>query len=187
MKMIVGLGNPGRSYDRTPHNVGFEVVDQIGRVHGVKSKRNWRFPLESAEIDEGGRKVLLVKPHTFMNKSGDAVGPLLRKKGIATNDLLVVVDDVELPLGAIRVRGRGSAGSHNGLKSVIERLGTQEFARLRIGLGPVPVGQDRVTYVLAKYGPLASPQIDAVLQRASDAARMWVTDGLERTMNEYNG
>lgn len=121
-----------------------------------------------------------------MNKSGEAVAPLMRKKGIETNDLLVVVDDVELPLGSVRMRGKGSAGSHNGLKSIIERLGTQEFPRLRVGLGPVPEGQDRVAYVLARYVPSMGSQIDESIKRSSEAALMWVTDGLEKAMNKYN-
>jgi len=187
VNVIVGLGNPGRSYDRTPHNIGFEVVERIAGLKKARFKSSWRFPLESVEIQEGGRAVLLVKPRTFMNKSGEAVAPLLRKKGIETNSLLVVVDDVELPAGTMRLRGRGSAGSHNGLKSMIERLGTDQFGRLRIGLGPVPDGQDRVAFVLARYAPDLARVADDVVAKAAEAACMWVNEGLEKTMNRYNG
>ena len=186
MKVIVGLGNPGREYANTPHNIGFEVVDEIAAEFGATVRKSWRFPLENAQVRVDQDEVLLVKPRTFMNRSGDAVAPLLRKRGVGLPDLLVVVDDVELPLGTIRLRARGSAGAHNGLKSLIERLGSQEFARLRVGVGPVPPGRERVAFVLGRY---PAELHDAVLQlkkRSAGAALMWVREGVDRTMNTFN-
>jgi len=186
MKIIVGLGNPGRKYEGTPHNAGFEVINEIARENGLKMKKSWRFPIESAQFSVEQQTVLLVKPQTFMNRSGDAIAPLLRKKGVAISDVLVLVDDVELPLGKLRLRASGSAGTHNGLKSLIERLGSKEFARLRMGVGPVPTDRELVAYVLAKYSPEAREQVREQVPRAVDAVRAWVCDGVEKTMNEFN-
>lgn len=187
MKVIAGLGNPGREYEATPHNIGFEVIDEIASEAGVKLKKSWRFALQSAEIRVDQEQVLLVKPQTFMNRSGEALAPLLRKKGMTAADLLVVVDDVELPLGSIRLRAKGSAGTHNGLKSVIERLGTTDFARLRVGVGPVPEGRDRVAYVLGRYRKDVHEQVMAAMKRAAEASRAWAAEGVEKTMNKFNG
>lgn len=187
MKLIVGLGNPGRAYDHTPHNIGFEVMDEIAAGHDARFRRSWRFPLEGAQIRIGNEEVLLVKPQTFMNRSGDAVAPFMRKKGVGIDDLLVAVDDMALPLGTVRLRARGSAGSHNGLKSLIERLGTQDFPRLRIGVGPVPAGRDWMSFVLGRFPAEAREQVLDVRQRAAGAALHWVAEGVERTMNKFNG
>jgi PTH1 family peptidyl-tRNA hydrolase len=187
MKVLVGLGNPGKAYDGTPHNIGFEVMDRMAAAERVTFRSSWRFPLVSAEIEVAGQAVLLVKPQTFMNRSGDAVAPLLRKKGVAPADLLVLVDDVELPTGTLRMRGSGSAGNHNGLKSLIERIGTADFPRLRMGLGPVPAGRNRVDYVLGKYPPETRTAVADLMDRAAGAARTWVDEGLERAMNQFNG
>lgn len=186
MKIIVGLGNPGRKYEGTPHNAGFEVIDEIANKNGLKMKNSWRFPIESAQFRVEQHTVLLVKPQTFMNRSGNAIAPMLRKKGVAAGDLLVLVDDVELPLGKLRLRANGSAGTHNGLKSLVERLGSQEFARLRIGVGPVPPERDLVAFVLERYAPQAREQVRELIPRAADAALAWVSDGVEKTMNEFN-
>lgn len=187
MKIIVGLGNPGREYDATPHNAGFEVVDLLAREAGVDLRKSWRFPMESGTFRRAGHEVLLVKPQTFMNRSGDAVAPLARKKGVAPADVLVLVDDVELPLGAVRMRPKGSAGTHNGLKSMIERLGTAEFPRLRVGVGPVPPGQDRVAFVLGKYPKSMHDAVELVKKKAVEAVLAWIDEGVERAMNKYNG
>jgi PTH1 family peptidyl-tRNA hydrolase len=187
MKVIVGLGNPGKAYDLTPHNIGFELLDELAAEDGVKFRRSWRFPLESASIRVRGEEVMLVKPLTFMNRSGDAVAPLLRKKGVGTDRLLVAVDDVALPLGALRLRGGGSAGSHNGLKSLIERLGGQDFPRLRLGVGPVPEGQDRVAFVLGRFPAALHDAVSDLRRKAASAALSWVSEGLEKTMNRFNG
>jgi PTH1 family peptidyl-tRNA hydrolase len=187
MKLIVGLGNPGREYDRTPHNAGFEVIDELARGLGVKLKGSWRFRVQSVAARVGGHEVLLVKPQGFMNRSGEAIAPLIRKKGVSLSDVLVLVDDVELPLGTLRLRAKGSAGTHNGLKSLIDRLGSMEFPRLRIGVGPVPAGRDLVSFVLGRYHKDALAEVDAMMPRAAEAALAWVGEGIEKTMNRYNG
>ena len=187
MKLLVGLGNPGKAYAGTPHNIGFEVLDRLAEAERASFRSSWRFPLVSVEIEVAGETVLLVKPQTFMNRSGDAVAPLMRKKGVAPADLLVLVDDVELPTGTLRMRGSGSAGNHNGLKSLIERIGTADVPRLRIGLGPVPTGRNRVDYVLGKYPAEVRPAVTELMDRAADAARTWVGEGLARAMNTFNG
>lgn len=187
MKLIVGLGNPGREYEATPHNAGFDVIDRIAGEAGADLKKSWRFAMESAQIRMDQHEVLLVKPHTFMNRSGDVVAPLMRKKGIVPADVLILVDDVELPMGSLRLRPAGSAGTHNGLKSLIERMGTAEFPRLRIGLGPVPPGRDRVSYVLGRYSPATREAVQPLLDRAAEAAAMWATHGVAKAMNTFNG
>lgn len=187
MKVVVGLGNPGREYTLTPHNIGFELLDELAAEDGVKFRRSWRFPLESASIRVRGEEVMLVKPLTFMNRSGDAVAPLLRKKGIGPERLLVAVDDVALPMGSLRLRGSGSAGTHNGLKSLIERVGSAEFPRLRLGVGPVPEGQDRVAFVLGRFPAELHDAVADLRKRAAAAVLSWVSEGLEKTMNKFNG
>jgi len=187
MKIIVGLGNPGREYDHTPHNAGFEVIDRLAGDAGVNLKKSWRFPLASAQMRVDQQEVMLIKPQTFMNRSGDAVAPMMRKKGVSAADVLVLVDDVELPLGVIRLRPRGSAGTHNGLKSLIERIGTQEFPRMRIGIGPVPPDRDRVAYVLGKYPADVHEKVKEMFDRSAAAVQMWIQDGIDRTMNKFNG
>lgn len=187
MKIIVGLGNPGRQYERTPHNIGFEIIDEMAREHRAALRKSWRFPLESAQIRIGNEEVLLVKPHTFMNRSGEAVAPLLRKKGVGPDALLVIVDDIALPLGSLRLRARGSAGTHNGLASMIERVGTADFARLRVGVGPVPPGQDWVAFVLGKFPAACAPELEALNEKARAAIAGWVVEGVEKTMNKFNG
>jgi peptidyl-tRNA hydrolase, PTH1 family len=187
MKLMVGLGNPGREYDGTPHNAGFEVVDKIAREAGLKMKKSWRFPMESAQFRVEEHEVLLVKPQTFMNRSGDLVAPLLRKKGVTPADVLVLVDDVELPLGTVRLRAKGSAGTHNGLKSLIERIGTSEFPRLRIGVGPVPAGRDLISFVLGRYPKDMLEKVEELKKRSAEAALYWVAAGIEKAMNKFNG
>lgn len=187
MKLVVGLGNPGRTYDHTRHNVGFAVVDELARRNGGSFRRSWRFPAELAEVTLGGQAALLAKPRTFMNRSGEAAGPLARKKGVAAEDVVAVVDDVELPAGKLRIRRGGSAGGHNGLKSLIEHLGTDEFPRVRVGVGPVPAGQDRVEFVLGRFAPAERDVVAAAIERAAEAVEKAMRDGWERAMNEFNG
>jgi PTH1 family peptidyl-tRNA hydrolase len=187
MKLIVGLGNPGREYRDTRHNVGFVVVDEIIRRHGLTAG------LAPSQVPEtivakryGEHPMLLAKALTYMNRSGDAVAALTRYYGIELADLLVVVDDAALPLGRLRARARGSAGGHNGLKSVIERLGTTEFARLRLGVGRGDPQRDLAGHVLSTFEPDEVPVLDECITRAADAAEMFAVDGIESVMNMYN-
>lgn len=187
MWLVVGLGNLGNQYVGTRHNVGFDVVDEIARRGNESFRRSWRFPATLAEVSESGEKALLCKPRTFMNRSGLAVGPLLRKKGFALADLIVIVDDTELPCGRIRIRRRGGSGGHNGLKSIIAALGTEEFARIRVGVGGKPGARAMVDHVLSRFSPDEKKEIAAAVERAAEAVWDIGKDGFEQAMNRYNG
>lgn len=187
MKLIVGLGNPGREYRDTRHNIGFMVADAMVRRFGGE------FALAPSQVTEtmvakrfGADAMLVAKPLTFMNRSGDAVAGLLRYYGIETTDLLVVVDDVALPFGRIRVRARGSAGGHNGLKSIAQRIGTQDFPRLRLGVGRGDTRRDLANHVLSTFEADERKDLDEFVTRAADAAEMFAAEGIARVMNQYN-
>ena len=184
MKLIVGLGNPGAQYRGTRHNIGFAVVDELARRQTVDFDAS---PVEAlvAKV-RGAEPVLLAKPMTFMNDSGEAVGGLARYFKIEPADLLVVVDEVQLPLGKLRARARGSAGGHNGLKSLIACLG-EEFARLRIGVGRGDQRRDLADHVLARFDTEEAAEVERMTTRAADASEVFVTSGIEAVMNAYNG
>ena len=183
MKLIVGLGNPGREYAETRHNVGFKVADEIGRRLNLQ----WR---KDADVTFakcfGEHAFYVVKPQIFMNRSGYAVSRFAGYHNVEPHDILVVVDDVDLPLGRIRVRARGSAGTHNGLKSVVEQLGTREFPRLRMGVGRGDARRDLADYVLATFEPAEGPEVESLITRAADAAQMFTAENIDKVMNVYN-
>ena len=187
MKLVVGLGNPGPRYRGTRHNIGFAVVDEVARRAGVAFESA---PVEAliAKIRPAaadGDPVLLAKPLTFMNASGEAVGGLLRYFKIDPADLLVVVDEVQLPLAKLRARPRGSAGGHNGLKSIVGRVG-QEFSRLRIGVGRGDDRRDLADHVLARFDASEAADVEAMTARAADAIETFLTEGIEAVMNRFN-
>jgi PTH1 family peptidyl-tRNA hydrolase len=186
VKLIAGLGNPGREYVGTRHNVGFEVVDLLARRHGL----NWPARIDGPSLDTRWRRpdadVLLVKPLTFMNLSGRAVGELMRFYKIAPADVLIVTDDVNLPLGRLRVRASGSEGGHNGLRSIAEVLGTIDYPRLRVGVGRGDMRRDLADHVLARFEADEQPGIEDAIARAADACETWISDGLARVMNTFN-
>jgi peptidyl-tRNA hydrolase, PTH1 family len=186
MKLIVGLGNPGPKYRQTRHNVGFVTLDELARRHDATFESA---PAEAmmARVRRFAEPVLFVKPLTFMNLSGHAVGDLARYFRVEMPDLLVVADDANLPLGRLRARARGSDGGHNGLKSIIAQLGTQEFARLRIGVGRGIAERDLADHVLSRFEPGEQDEIAAAIARAADAAELFVTDGIGEVMNRING
>jgi PTH1 family peptidyl-tRNA hydrolase len=185
VKLIVGLGNPGPQYKGTRHNAGFAVIDEMARRAGIGFESapaeavvaKWRRP-------EG--MALLAKPLTFMNLSGQAVGEIARYFKIDLTDLLVVVDEAQLPLGKLRARARGSAGGHNGLKSVIAHLG-DEFPRLRIGVGRGESQRDLADHVLSRFEKEEAAEVERMTTRAADAAEMFITSGIEAVMNGFNG
>jgi PTH1 family peptidyl-tRNA hydrolase len=186
MKVIVGLGNPGREYEMTRHNLGFMLIDRLltraggGRFRSESSAR-------VATVELTGQRVLLAKPQTYMNLSGDAVRPLLDRYGEGNPaNLLVASDDVALPFGMIRVRSRGSAGGQKGLKSIIERLGTQEFARVRLGVKPDHPLDDLSRFVLSPIRNRDREQLEETLERAADAVTMILSEGVERAMARFN-
>jgi len=181
--MIAGLGNPGRKYAGTRHNVGFEVLDFLA----VRHRLDW----ESAPADAMMAKwrasgALLAKPLTFMNLSGHAVGELLRYFKIDLPDLLIVVDDVNLELGRLRARAGGSAGGHNGLKSLIAQLGTEDFARVRIGVGCGDARRDLADHVLATFDPDERTVVAETVSRTADAVELFVAEGIGAVMNRFN-
>ena len=187
MKLIVGLGNPGREYRDTRHNVGFVVADEIVRRHNLMlATAPSQVPDAMIAKKFGADGLLVAKPLTFMNNSGDAVSALARYYDISIGDLLVVVDEVALPFGRLRARARGSAGGHNGLKSVIARLGTSEFARLRLGVGRGDARRDLADHVLSKFEADEQSALGEFITRAADAAEMFAAEGIEKVMNTYN-
>ena len=186
MKLIVGLGNPGDKYRGTRHNIGFAVIDELARRSGADLEMA---PGASGDALLGrwrSRETLLARPLTFMNLSGEAVGGLLRYFKIDLADLLVIVDEVQLPLGKLRARARGSAGGHNGLKSVIAHVGDQ-FARLRIGVGRGDARRDLADHVLARFDKTEAADVERMTLRGADAAETFIASGIEAVMNDYNG
>lgn len=194
MKLVVGLGNPGAEYRETRHNVGFQVVDELARRWGVDQ---WREAFEAltTKTVRDGDPVLLAKPLTYMNLSGRSVAGLANFYKIDPADLLVVTDDVALPLGRLRARRGGSDGGHNGLRSVAQSLGTQDYARLRIGVGRgeiqaadgrVVARPDMAGHVLGRFRPDERDTISAAILRAADASELFIAEGIERVMNAFN-
>lgn len=181
-KMIVGLGNPGAEYARTRHNVGFEVIDLIAARHKVKVNSSRKQAL-IAELEIGGIPVALVKPMTFMNLSGRAVKELAQGYGINPADILVVTDDLDLPVGSVRMRGKGSSGGHNGHKSIIASLGSEEYPRIKIGIGKA---EETIDHVLGRFSPDDRMEIDAILGQSADACEWWLFDGVDSAMNRLN-
>jgi len=183
--MIVGLGNPGPKYEFTRHNLGFLALDTLA------VKLNTRFAREKhdglmAEAVYRGEKLLLVKPMTFMNLSGECVAKAARNKVHEPADVLVVVDDVHLPLGRLRFRGGGSAGGHNGLKSIIERLGTPAFHRMRMGVGNTGTDAGLADHVLAKFKPDEYEAVAEMRERGTEGILVWIAEGLDAAMNRFN-
>ena len=185
MKLIAGLGNPGEKYRDTRHNVGFLVVDDLARRGGLVFEASPADAIQ-ARWRRGPDVVLLVKPLTFMNLSGDAVGALSRYYKVPVDSILVVTDDVNLPLGRLRVRASGTEGGHNGLKSMAAALGTIDYPRLRIGVGRGDTRRDLADHVLARFEPDEHDAMATAIARAADAAEMWLDRGIEDVMNAFN-
>lgn len=183
--LVVGLGNPGRQYERTRHNLGFMLVDRLARESQTQVKREeCRSLIGRAEI--GGEVVELAKPQTFMNLSGDAVSCLIKKPGRGIEKLIVISDDLALPFESIRLRTKGSHGGQNGLRSIIERLGTNEFTRLRIGIQPEHPVRDASSFVLENFSKAEFEEVENILDKAADAVRAVIKDGAERAMADFN-
>ena len=185
MKLIAALGNPGRIYDGTRHNLGFVVADTLAARHRLEWEAAPR-GIEALIARWRGADVVVAKPLTFMNLSGQAVRGLLQFYKIDPADMLVVVDDVNLELGRLRTRAAGSAGGHNGLKSIIEALGSDEFARLRVGVGRGDAQRDLADHVLAKFDPAERPVVEESVARAADAAETFIMEGIGPVMNRFN-
>ncbi|MBR2920228.1 MAG: aminoacyl-tRNA hydrolase [Kiritimatiellae bacterium] len=185
MKVIVGLGNPGAQYANTPHSVGFEVVDAIAAELGLGWETKKAFSCLMAKGVFAGTPVLLVKPQTYMNLSGDSVAPVVKYHNATTADLIVVQDDIDIPLGRLRIRKNGSCGGHNGIRNIIERLGSQSFIRLKVG-----VGKDKsnvIGHVLGKFDPASRTTVDKVVSASVQAVASILRDGADKAMNVFNG
>jgi len=184
MRMVVGLGNPGDEYVGTRHNMGFRVIDSLAEALKMDVRRR-KFSARFGMGEFSGKKLILLKPWQFMNRSGQAVATAVGFHKLALSDLLVATDDMSLAPGRIRIRARGSAGGHNGLADIVEKLGTNEFARLRIGIGDSGV-EDAAEYVLTRPGPAERPLLDRAIEEARDAIFCWIEYGIDRAMNEFN-
>jgi len=185
VKLVVGLGNPGKKYERTRHNLGFSVVDHIA-CHNAVSVRKKLCDALVGEWPVDGEKILLVKPQTYMNHSGESVRALLRKFHASTEDLVVVYDDLDLPFGRIRIRPKGSAGGHRGMISIMESLAQAPFFRVRVGIGRPPQGVDSTDYVLEPFGAQEKRGLGEVIARASEAVVVLLEKGGQRAMEQFN-
>ena len=185
MRIIVGLGNPGAQYANTPHSVGFEAVDAVASEIGASWEEKRQFKCLWAKGAFAGESVILCKPQTYMNLSGESVAPLVKYSNATAADLLVIQDDIDLPVGRLRVRKGGSCGGHNGIRNIIERLGTQDFARLKLGVGKDK--DDVIAHVLGKFDPVSRKTMDLVVAEAVKASAAILRDGPDRAMNAYNG
>ena len=185
MKLVVGLGNPGRRYQDTRHNVGFMVVGELARKFASGGMKE-RFQGETVEADLGGEKTLLLTPKTFMNLSGASVLAARDFYKIPQQDILVICDDLNLPLAKLRARAAGSAGGQKGLEDIIRRLGSEEFARMRIGIGAPPNGWAWPDFVLSKFTKEEFPEMEQAVARAVEAAAVWACEGVQECMNRYN-
>lgn len=188
-RLVVGLGNPGRRYEKTRHNMGFRVVDALAQrwmATGRSAHDGLLFDARVRRDDGPPQRVLMLEPHTFMNRSGQAVASVVRYYRVATEDVLVVLDDIALPLGRIRARPAGSAGGQKGLADVMARLGGQQVPRLRIGIGAPPAMMAAEDYVLSKFSRAEEDDIRQAVRRAAQAVDDWVFEGLQAVMDRYN-
>jgi PTH1 family peptidyl-tRNA hydrolase len=192
MKVVVGIGNPGRRYHGTRHNVGFDILELLARAAGATEARE-RFHSFVAEGAFGGDKVVLVQPQTYVNESGRAVRELIDWYQLPLDELMVVCDDLNLPLASLRLRRQGSSGGHHGLESISQWLATDEYPRLRVGIGASLTEEecaraqvDTVDFVLSRFLPEEREQIDAACRRAVEAIDLWIHEGIDAAMNRYN-
>lgn len=185
MYLIVGLGNPGSKYDTTRHNIGFEVVERIAYDNGMKINIKKHKGLIGQGMI-GKEKVLVVKPQTYMNLSGECISELLNFYKEDKKNLIVIYDDTSLDVGSLRIRTKGSAGGHNGIKSIIQHLGSNEFTRIKVGVGEKPPGWDLANYVLGRFTTEELPEIVKIVEQASKATEKIITDGVDVAMNQFN-
>lgn len=185
MKLIVGLGNPGKQYERSRHNVGFDTIDELSRLFNINIDQ-LKFKGVYGIGFVGTEKVLLLKPLTYMNLSGESIRAVMDFYDIDSEDLLVIYDDLDIPVGKMRLRQKGSAGGHNGIKSTIAHIGTQEFNRIRIGVDRPQNGMSVSNYVLGRFTPEEQPIIDEVIKKSAAACESWITKPFLQVMNDFN-
>lgn len=186
MKLIVGLGNPGDSYQYSRHNIGFLAVEALSAAYKIPLKREKKTSALTGKGKIGGRAVMLAMPLTYMNRSGSAVKFLIEEYGISSEDLIIVYDDLDLALGRIRIRPSGSSGGHRGLESVIDSLNSREFSRLRIGIGRPSGSANAASYVLKRFTGKQEREIKGAIQRSLECCRLWITGGVAECMNAFN-
>ncbi len=186
MRFVFGLGNPGRKYAATPHNVGFATVDELAARMGCKLRKRLWVKARTGEGSYAGGKVLLVEPETFMNRSGFAVSALMRRKGGDVSDMIVVVDDADLELGQVRVRAQGGTGGHNGLVSITECVGSKDFTRVRMGIGRDQHGGNLMNHVLSSFSAGQQEEVQRMVVGAADAVMSIIEFGEQVAMNEFN-
>lgn len=187
MYVITGLGNPTLKYSKTRHNVGFDTIDVLAKKYGIKVKKK-QFKALTGEGFIGGEKVILVKPMTYMNNSGESVSEIVKYYKIDPDmELIIISDDLNLDVGVLRIRAKGSAGGHNGLKSIIKCVGTESFDRVRIGVGKVPAGTDVITHVLTRFSRADRVIVKESFEVAADAIVSIISDGIDKTMSKFNG
>lgn len=186
MKLIVGLGNPGKEYEDTRHNVGFMVIDRLAEMWDTDVSQ-MKFKSEMGQARFGAEKVILLKPLTYMNLSGEAIRQAMDFYKLDLEDLLVIYDDLDLPAGKIRLRKKGSAGGHNGIKSTISHTGSQEFKRIKVGIDRPQNGQKVVDYVLQRFSKEQLPDIEDAVERSAKACDSWVRESFDQVMNQFNG
>ncbi len=183
--LLIGLGNPGEEYLQTRHNIGFRIIDKLASsLEGKSVERRCESVCMAATLNSGAQ-VLLIKPLTFMNRSGDAVKACIEEYDVSLGDCLVIVDDFNIPLGSIRFRKEGTHGGHNGLRSIISNVGSQ-FPRLRVGIGPLPSGVDIISFVLGSFTERENEMVEKVIEGAAKAVLFMLENGIEKTMNKYN-
>lgn len=185
MKLIVGLGNPGMQYAATRHNIGFEVIDTLAEVYNIQINKN-KFKALVGDGVIGGEKVILMKPQTYMNLSGEAVRACMDFHKLTAEDILIVYDDISLAVGQLRLRKSGSAGGHNGIKSIIAQIGGQDFPRIKFGVGEKPAGWDLANYVLGRFSEEEMKVIGPRINDAVKAIEVILKNGMDKAMNEYN-
>ncbi len=187
MNLVVGLGNPGKAYEHTRHNIGVMVLDEMARRRGLQLKKIFCFPARQAiGTARNHEELRMLAPTTYMNRSGETVWRALKKWRIKADSLVVVYDDVDLELGTLRVRRKGSAGTHNGMKSVLEWMKTDELARVRVGIGPRPTGEKMIDFVLGPFSGTDNLKVEKVVEKAADAVESLVSGDVDRTMNAFN-
>jgi len=187
VKIVCGLGNPGSEYAHTRHNAGFEATDRLAERLGYRLRRSFRFRARMCRAEHDETAIWIVQPLTYMNLSGPTVAAIMRAKGCGASDLIAVFDDADLPVGKLRIRRRGSSGGHKGLGSLIEALGTDDFARIRIGIGRENSGGDLVEHVLSRWSAEEWELVSPVIEKAVEAALCIVESGVEAAMNRFNG
>ncbi|MBB6451530.1 PTH1 family peptidyl-tRNA hydrolase [Geomicrobium halophilum] len=186
MKLLVGLGNPGLKYAKTRHNIGFMTLNDIAKELGIKLKKNTNFHGEYSEIIVNGERIMLLKPLTYMNRSGDSVQSMVSYFKIAPSQIMVIYDDLDLPVGTAKFRKTGGHGGHNGIRSLIQHLGTKEFNRARIGIGRPPEGKSVTSHVLNRFSKGEKAEVDNARLHVTKACTAWMETSFDQVMNHYN-